>query len=281
MKATRRRFLRWCGAGTAAGALTGIYAFGIEPLWLREVVVEVPIEGLDPAFSGFTIAQLSDLHVGAGVPADYLRDAVQRIITRKPDLIALTGDFIHRGGAPGAAARVLEGLADVAPALAVLGNHDGEVRTPSAHFHSGLAGRVAGALRSVGVTVLENETRTVTRGGATLTFAGFGDLWSGRFWPDRVSMAAGPTVALTHNPDTAPDLARAGASLILAGHTHGGQVAIPFMGPPLLPVRLRQYSAGLYRVGASRLYVNRGVGWLRRVRLFVRPEITYVVLQST
>jgi len=91
---------------------------------------------------------------------------------------------------------------------------------------------------------------------------------------------AGPTVALSHNPDTAPALARAGADLILSGHTHGGQVEIPFLGPPLLPVRRRAYYAGLYRVETARLYVNRGVGWLRRVRLFVRPEITFLTLQA-
>ena len=87
-------------------------------------------------------------------------------------------------------------------------------------------------------------------------------------------------MALSHNPDTAPSLAHRGAALILSDHTHGGQVSIPFLGPPILPVERREYAAGPYDLGATRLYVNRGIGWLVRVRMFVRPEVTLHILRA-
>ena len=114
-----------------------------------------------------------------------------------------------------------------------------------------------------------------------LRLVGVGDLWTGPYVPSCLPppTAGKPTIVLSHNPDTAPELAKRGADLILSGHTHGGQVSIPFLGPPILPVRLRQYAAGHYRLKTSQLYVNRGLGWLRRVRLFVRPEVTILRLK--
>ena len=166
---------------------------------------------------------------------------------------------------------------------AVLGNHDHGV-----HGQHTRAQRreSASALRDVlgagGVRELLNESVLISRDGcAPLHLAGFGDLWAGEFDPEAVTaVSTGPTIALTHNPDGAPALAERDMDLILCGHTHGGQVRVPFLGPPILPVRLRQYAAGPYDLDRSRLYVNRGVGWLRRVRLFVRPEVTLHMLRA-
>ena len=86
------------------------------------------------------------------------------------------------------------------------------------------------------------------------------------------------SLMLCHNPDAAEDLEAAGSGAILSGHTHGGQVHIPLLGPPILPVRNRGHYRGMHRVGRARLYINRGLGWLLKVRLACRPEITVLAL---
>jgi len=285
MGISRRTFLRIAGATGVAGAATGAYVFGIEPIWLRTVRHEVPIEGLDPRLDGFRIAQLSDLHVGAGVPLDYLREAVDRALSLEPDAIVMTGDFVHRGGQTGAvrdACKAVEGLRAPLGTFGVLGNHDHGVYNASRRVAPAGGGMVKESLGAAGVRILSNTSTLLQRpDGAAVRLAGFADLWSGGFDPTALPRAPShKTIALSHNPDTAPEVARqTDASLILCGHTHGGQVSIPFMGPPILPIRLRKFAAGPYDLGSARLYVNRGVGWLRRVRLFVRPEVTLHVLR--
>ncbi|MHC4135852.1 MAG: metallophosphoesterase [Planctomycetota bacterium] len=280
MRLTRRRILA-LGAAACLGA-GGAYTFGIEPVWLRKIELDVRLRGLAPAFDGFTIAQLSDLHVGAGVPLDYLHEATALANAARPDLVALTGDYVHRGGD---AAGTTEAAAVVgaleAPAYAVLGNHDGAVYSSEGRPDRGAVTRVRDALERVGARVLLNERITLRRGDARLHVAGLGDLWLGAFRPGTLPLRdpEGPTIALSHNPDTAYDLAGHGADLVLSGHTHGGQVSIPFLGPPILPVRHRKFAAGHFDLGDMQLYVNRGVGWLRRVRLFVRPEVTILRLR--
>ena len=120
--------------------------------------------------------------------------------------------------------------------------------------------------------------------GGDLWIAGVEDLWSARYDPAR-AMADVPSGAanlvLCHNPDAAEDLEAAGCGTILAGHTHGGQVQIPLLGPPILPVRNRQRYEGLHRVGGTWLYINRGLGWLWRVRLACRPEISLLTLRRS
>ena len=279
MGLSRRGFLRLaCGAG-AASLLAGGYVVGIEPTWLRVVRHECRLAGLDARLDGLRLVQLSDLHVGAGVPLDFLREAVDDALALDPDAIVVTGDFVHRGGDE----QALRDLADVAGRLhaplgvyGVLGNHDcgfyGRGRVESTDSMA----QVRGTLAESGMQVLTNQAVTLD---GNLRLVGYGDLWAQEFHPESIALDS-PTVALSHNPDTAPALAEQGADLVLCGHTHGGQVRIPFLGPPILPVERREYSAGPYDVGATRLYVNRGVGWLRRVRLFVRPEVTLHVLRQ-
>ncbi len=284
MKLSRRALLRMAGGGAAAAALGAGYAFGIEPVWLRTVEHEVALRGLDAAFDGYRIVQLSDLHVGAGVPEAHLRGAVERANALSPDLVVLTGDYVHHGGTPALAEEVgslLSALRAPDGILGVEGNHDRGVYRASGRGTRNDA--LEGALLHAGVRMLANECAWVERaGGARLAVAGYGDLWCGRFDAAAVDIPSlgAPCVALSHNPDTAARLAAAGASLVLSGHTHGGQVSLPFLGPPLLPVQDRRFAAGPYDIGSTRLYVNRGVGWLRRVRLFVRPEVTLHLLRA-
>jgi len=283
VRITRRRFLGVAGASCAAAAG---YVFGIEPTWLRTVHHEVPMRGLDPRLDGMRIVQLSDLHVGAGVPLDYLREAVDRALALEPDVIVMTGDFVHQGGQARSvreASEIVERLRAPLGLFGVLGNHDNGVYDGRERVVPEGGGRIVEQLGAAGLAVLQNQAAVVERpGGGAVRIVGYADLWSGGFDPAALPAdPSRPTIALSHNPDSALDLAeKTDARLILSGHTHGGQVSIPFMGPPILPVANRQFAAGPYDIDGCRLYVNRGVGWLRRVRLFVRPEVTLHVLRA-
>jgi predicted MPP superfamily phosphohydrolase len=297
VKITRRRFLTALGIGAAGCVGSGAYAVWVEPTWLKTHEVEIPVEGLPEAFDGYVIGQLSDLHVGGGVPESLLREAVRRVVEAKPDLVALTGDYVQGPNTTESARIAGEILSDLDArdgVLAVTGNHDGAVYSRRMTVDPERLAIVTRALERAGARVLENEAVTVARGSARLRIAGFGDLWCDRFRarPTAEPVPGVTTIALSHNPDTAPALSRLGVALILCGHTHGGQVRVPLFGPPMLPVARRDLAAGLCRLGdgssdsesgedgRARVYVNRGVGWLRRIRFGVRPEVTVITLRA-
>ncbi len=284
MKVTRRRFLLALGAGAAACAGAGAYAVAVEPTWLRTYECDIPVRGLPAAFDGYRIAQLSDLHIGGGVPESQIREAVRRCVAADVDLVALTGDFVQGPRVEDSARIVGRALADLRAAdgvFAVLGNHDAGVYA-SHHTPDRVSlATVRAALATANIRTLDNEAVTIARDSERMVLCGLGDLWSGDFHPDRLPprVKGAPTLALSHNPDTAPELAERGIEVVLSGHTHGGQVSIPFIGPPRLPVRRKDLAAGLCRVGETVVYVNRGVGWLRRIRFGVRPEVSLLRLR--
>jgi hypothetical protein len=264
------------------------YAYHVEPTWLAVNQVELPIHGLSPALSGLRVAQLSDFHHGPHIPTGYLEGAVERTVAEKPDLIALTGDFIDRGPEHVAtAARLFRGLKAPLGVFAVLGNHDFSVHTArGARRYAELDRRVADALAAEGVTVLRNRAIPVEHNGAKLLVAGVDDLWSGE--SDADAALAGtcentPRVVLAHNPQSAEQLANHRADLILSGHTHGGQINWPGLGRLLLGKKARRWAAGLYPLEAghlaSHLYVNTGVGFGWRFRFGVRPELAVFTLK--
>jgi predicted MPP superfamily phosphohydrolase len=271
---TRRRFLKWAGGSLALGLGLGAYAWRVEPHWLEFVHRDLPIPGLPAALHGRTLAQVSDLHVGPVVDSEYLIDSLQRLSALHPDLVVFTGDFMscYRGEQIDEVARVLEHLA--APPLGcfgVSGNHDYGEHWSRAEVVDQLAVRLGG----LGVQLLQNSARTV----AGLQVAGLNDLWSPRFHPDDVLptlSADTPAIVLCHNPDACDLPIWSGfQGWILSGHTHGGQCRPPFLPPPMLPVKNTRYTAGAFDLGdGRRLYINRGLGYLKRVRFGVRPEIT-------
>ncbi|MHC4931944.1 MAG: metallophosphoesterase [Planctomycetota bacterium] len=280
MSVTRRRFLWMAGAGLVTGTA---YAYRLEPVWLRTEALDLALPRLDPAFDGYRIVQLSDLHVGPAVPERHLRRAVELANSLQPDLIVVTGDLVDRAAhasAPETAASILSMAKAPDGVLATLGNHDLGVYHPDVRADETAVGRIDGALHEAGVRLLCNATETIERGRARLRVAGLGDLWSGHFDPERIAKRrpTGCTVALSHSPDTAPELARRGFDLVLSGHTHGGQVYLPLLGPPYIPLRHKQYLAGHFRLGETQLYVNSGLGWSRRIRFGSRPEVTLLRL---
>lgn len=216
--------------------------------WREE---RVEVGGLAPAFEGYRVVQLSDLHAGPWLGAGDLAQVVGGVNARRPDLIALTGDFLTRSVRDVEA--ILPELARLEAAdlcLAVLGNHD---------YRGRREGELAAALAGAGVRVLRDELARVERGGASLAVVGLEDLEEARA-VDLARALRGlgrqePWIALCHHPLGARPLAAAGAALVLAGHTHGTQLDLPFLrrlGPPHPGARVR--------IGATTLLVSRGLG---------------------
>jgi predicted MPP superfamily phosphohydrolase len=277
----RDRLARWVGRSWARMH----YAVRVEPTWLEVTRHTVPLAGLPAAFAGLRIVQLSDLHCGRGVTPAYLREAVDLALGQRPDVIALTGDFIHKGFKHiGHVAEVLSRLEAPHGVYAVLGNHDYSVRNAlGIRRHPRLHQAVADALAGRGIRVLRNETVRLARGDAHLHLTGVEDLWSRACDPDRAFAGLCPSlprVVLAHNPCTIDTLVRHRCDLMLSGHTHGGQIDLPGLGRVVLGRKGRRYAAGLYRVGAAHLYVNKGVGFGFRVRYGVRPEVAVLTLQA-
>jgi predicted MPP superfamily phosphohydrolase len=261
------------GAGVAAAA----YALAFEPRWIEVVPVRVRMPRLAPAFSGYRIVQISDLHLGDGLSRDQLAGVVRLVNQQRADLIAVTGDFITRGAPLFAHDLIttLRGLAAHDGVVAVLGNHD--------HWSS--AATIRAVIAESGMRDLDNAVHTLERGGALLHIAGVDDMWEQQARLDDVLARlprAGAAVLLAHEPDFADVSATCGRfDLQLSGHSHGGQVVVPFYGPPQLPPYARHYPLGRYRVGRMVQYTNRGIGTLwPHVRVNCRPEITVFTLEA-
>ena len=252
--------------------LVALWAFGIEPgfLIVRHVRLDLPGWRND-----VRIAVLSDLHVGAPhIGLDKLRRIVERTNAENPDVVVLLGDFMiggpnRRGGVRGGSyvepeviARELAGLRSPLGVFAVLGNHDW-------WFDGERMGR---ALTAAGIPVLENRA---VRVGNAFWLGGIADLWT------RVPDIQGtlgqvenddPVVLITHNPDIFPQVPPR-VSLTLAGHTHGGQVNLPFFGPVVTTSKLG-YVAGDFFEHGHHLFVTTGIGTsIVPVRFNVPPEI--------
>jgi hypothetical protein len=271
LRLTRRRFL----AAAALGACgTGLYMWRIEPHWIEVVERDLPIVNLPAALREQTLIQISDLHVGRVVDSEYLIAAMKRVSSLGPALTVITGDFMTCSGTEEVenVSRVLEHLVPgPLGCFAILGNHDYSLGWSRKDVGDSLARR----LRELGIHVLRNECQLV----AGLQLVGIDDLWGPRFAPEAVVPKVDwqqPALTLCHNPDAVDSSSLAACrGWILSGHTHGGQCKPPFLPPPWMPVRNRRYTCGEFDIGPGRrLYINRGLGYLRRVRFNVRPEIT-------
>lgn len=275
------RLARWIGRGLARFS----YAVHVEPTWLEVNRVDIPVRSLPTAHEGFRVVQMTDFHASKHVTASYLNEAVDLAHAQNADVIALTGDYIHKGGCHiGDVAKVLGRLRAPHGVFAVLGNHDYSVRN-SLGFrrHKNLHREVADALSNQGIRVLHNETLPLERDGQRIYLSGVADLWSRVCDPDLAFAGLcpqTPRLVLAHNPCTIERLGTHRCDLMLSGHTHGGQVKLPGIGPVALGPKGRRYAAGLYHYGKSQLYVNKGVGFGLRVRFGVRPEVAVFTLRQ-
>ena len=276
------------GAVSAGVGALGLlaYAVGVEPYAVETVHVEVRIPRLPPAFDGYTIYQISDLHMRQ---IGRRERRVRRILDRLPpaDLVAVTGDLVHtQAGIPpflelAKSFRARDGV------FAVFGN--------SEHKNGVRPYRFSKTLAACGVTPLMNAHVLFSRGESTLALAGVDDPVSSK---DRLAAALDGvmddvcTLLLMHSPDGIAEAAFRGVDLVLSGHTHGGQVALPFVGPVYTHSLLgRRMSHGYYagkklrriigiRPGRTQLYVTRGLGVSGlALRFLTRPELTVITLR--
>jgi len=272
----------------AIGAAIAFFSYltGLVLLFLfhprpRDVILsrhEVPIPDLPPPFDGYQILHLSDTHAGPFLSPAMLARRLAAAASLRPDLVAFTGDLATSGrGRVEAVADLLAGLSTRDGVAAVLGNHDHWIGEE----------RVIAALSHRGIQVLANSHLAISRGEATLFIAGVNDA----SYLQRDDLAAAlkgiphnaPIILLSHSPDIASKPLAAHASLVLTGHTHGGQVVLPSIGPLYTPSRLgRKRASGLHRIAGRWLFINRGLGEIfPPLRINCPPEIALLTLRRT
>lgn len=265
--------------GVSGAALGGtVYTTHIEPTWLDVTRVPLVVPGLAPVFDGYTIAQISDIHLGDWMNRARLREVIDVVLAQAPDLAVVTGDFVSYldEAVYAAIAEEFVRLRGADGGIAILGNHDHWTDAPT----------VSAAVRESGLVLLRNRHRVIKRAGKALYIAGVDDIWEEHHDLDAALdgvPAGAPLVLLAHEPDYADEVAEDGRVHVqLSGHSHGGQVRLPFVGGFVLPYLGEKYKHGYYRVGDMHLYTNVGVGMIRpAVRLLCRPEITLVTLRAT
>jgi predicted MPP superfamily phosphohydrolase len=231
------------------------------------------LDALPSKFHGLRIVQISDIHHGLFLPQEWLSEAVRQANRLNPDVIALTGDFVtYSRRNIGPAAELLGRLRARYGVYAVLGNHDFRVD----------ADAITSALRRQRIDVLRNRHVTLWFGGESVYLAGVDDYGYGADL--RRAMRGVPrdaaTVLLAHNPRVIHLASRHNVSLVLSGHTHGGQVNLPLLGTVYgrSPERLR-YKIGWDRMGTTQIYVSRGIGTIVLPwRLRCPAEITHLEL---
>ena len=253
-----------------AGAAGAAYARLIEPASPRCEHVTLHVPTLPPELEGLRIGHLSDLHLGTTHAADNTHWAIQKLMEVKPDLVVLTGDFVSYTHAIPEITPLLQPLRAPLGMYAVPGNHDYLEGMPA----------VTSTLARLGIEMLINEHRLLHWRGGSLALLGVDDMWYGK--PDLDAALAGvPSSAfpllLAHAPDFADEAAQRRIPMQLSGHTHGGQLRLPLLGPFCLPLYGLRYACGLEQVGPVQLYVSRGVGGVS-LRFGCPPEATILTL---
>lgn len=275
-----KRLLAYAGIGAA---LLGAYAHFIEPRWQRVKRIDIPLRRLDAAFDGYRIAQISDIHLNEHMTRDLLNKAITRILKLKPDLIVITGDFMTY--------RVQEDLHVAGETLGQLHAPDGVYFVPGNHdyMEDNLVPELRKILPAAGIQDLSNRVHTITRSRllrkSHLHIAGVDDLVARQARLDQVLDSLpddGAAILLAHEPDFADMVAPYDRiDLQLSGHSHGGQLRVPFYGTLYGPQHGLRYSAGLYDVDDLKLYVNVGLGTVTLpIRFNCRPEITLITLRQ-
>lgn len=259
---------------------------------LKLLKVDVGLRNLSSVFEGLKIGQITDIHAGPLVPGGLIEKGANLLMERRPDMIVLTGDFVsgatrilwttyggfkqhHFDACMGALAKLQAPLG----VYAVLGNHD---------FWSEkqVAADIIRGLEGIGVKVLRNENVSLNRAGRTLSVVGVDD-----YWEQSYSLAKslnkiqkdGCRVLLSHNPDVNEDIELSGKriDLVISGHTHGGQIVIPFVGAPYIPSPFGQkYRTGLVKDGDRKTWVSNGLGlFFVPIRLNCPPDVSLLTLR--
>ncbi len=278
---SRRKFLRITTAGVAGIGLSGIagsaYITRVEPDLVVITRLTIPVRNLPPAFNGFTLTQISDIHLADWMTLDRMMAIVKQVNALNPDAVAITGDFVS-GIGPDTPAEITHFVSNLQARYGVfasLGNHDHWTHAPTVHK----------AVTAGNAALLRNQHTGIQRGQSTLYVAGVDDVWEKH---DDLNAALNgipansAVVLLAHEPDFADEVAKDNrVSLQISGHSHGGQVRLPGVGALALPEWGQKYQMGLYNINGMALYTNRGVGMVApHVRFNCRPEITHFTLTA-
>lgn len=260
----------------ALGLIVCAYGVTIRRWFFLTRRVEVFVRGLDARFDGYRIVHLSDLHIGAFTPSWWGKRWVERANAEDADAVAVTGDLVTSGVAF---------HEDIAEVVGCLRARDGVFCSMGNHDYFGEGEPLVSLLRARGPKVLRNEGVVVERGGARLFIAAIDDTWTRRADVELAlaSRPSGvPTVMLAHDPDTFPALAKRGVDLVLSGHTHGGQIAFPFLARWINASKLaHHFHLGVYKDGDATLYVHPGLGTTGPpIRLGVAPAVVVLTLRA-
>jgi len=297
MTISRRKFLResLVAAGVLGVSTLG-YGFLVEPGWIEVTHTTIPIRNLGSSFNPLRIVHLSDIHYGYYINEERLKDLISLVNGLKADLILHTGDFVYGLYAFLRQAKALDSqhsaeamYGSCVPLLAEMRSRLGSLAVPGNHDHYVGLEIAEKYFRENHLDLLVNDHRVISDGESSLTIAGVDDLTTGN--PDLFSAlkdappsTSSPRILLSHNPDYADNtsISGSGVQLMLSGHTHGGQVTLPGLDPPVLPVYNREYARGLVRTDWGFVYINRGVGVTNPpVRLFTRPEVAVIELVAS
>jgi len=254
----------------------GMHEFKARDFEIVPLTVKIP--DLDPAFDGYRIAHLSDIHLGQWISSKRIEGVVNLVNNQEPDLIAITGDSVSYVVNESILdmLRYLKNLKPRDVTLAVLGNHD----------HWVGAEEIRQVMDESDIIELENDVYTIKRGDAQLHIAGVDSVTLEKHDLNAVLKKlpeSGPAILLAHEPDFADESSATGRfSLQLSGHSHGGQMVIPGFGTPFRGSKFRKYPLGEYNVGNMVQYTNRGLGtnvfW---IRINCPPEITIMKLKTS
>lgn len=279
---SRKQFLATCLSLPVIGAAGfGCMRFW-EPEWFEITQKKIPINTLKKSLR---ILHLADFHASDVVTYDYIESTIEASIAQKPDLAFLTGDFItrhlveeHRYH------QILSRLTSVVPTYACIGNHDGGSWAKSYHGYSTFE-RVEKLLKDSGLEFLFNQKVLADIAGESIEIIGLGDYWSGDTKPEHVMAKKReidrPRLVLCHNPDAKELFRDYDWDLMFCGHTHGGQLVVPFLElRPFLPIRDKQFAEGLHPYDGRLIHVTRGIGNLHGLRFNCRPEISMIELQA-
>ena len=269
----RRNFLK-STLYSSAFALVGFYPLVIE----RKTVVvnryRIPVADLPPSFHGFTLAHLTDIHFGSFVSEAFIERIVHTANGLGTDAIVCTGDYVLGDDAT-------EKIDTVWPILAKLKARHGVYSVLGNHDHHADFDRSLYWLERSGQN-LRHQCKPIHKGKERIMIGGAGDYWYDRLEIDNTFSGSDKRdcrVLLSHNPDSIDSQFDTPLSLVISGHTHGGQVVIPFFGPPVLPVKNKNYSSGLIATAKTQLFISKGIGWSGLpIRFNCYPEIAVLEL---
>jgi predicted MPP superfamily phosphohydrolase len=269
----RRQFLKR-SAFWGIGALIASYPLFIERRRFQINTYKIPVPNLPQTFNGFTMVQLADIHYGFLMPLRVVKKLLDKANSIKRDIIVCTGDNVHQHNNT-TQIDILwpELLKLTAPhgVYSVLGNHDHWADFSRSQYWLNKSGQN-----------LRHKAISIKRGAEKIWIGGCGDYMEDKIGMDKAFENVPREdckIALSHNPDTADTFFKTRVDLMICGHTHGGQVKIPFWGTPVLPVHNKSYISGFITTPKTRLFISKGLGWaIIPVRFNCLPEIAILKL---